>query len=266
MNAVGIIAGGGRLPFVAAAEARAQGRRVVAIGIRGETDPALADVVDALHWVRLGQLGAVVKYLRREGVRETLLLGKVAITHLFSGIRPDLLGARVLFKARDLRGDSVLEAIVGTLEDEGIRVLETPPFLGPLLLSAGVLTRRAPSEQERRDIALGRDVARQIAGLRIGQTVVLKKGTIVAVESVEGTDAAIRRGGELGRGGVVVVKVARTDQDLRFDLPTIGPETLSALRDAAATALALDAGRTLVLDRERFVSGANALNLAVVAG
>ncbi|MBS1117337.1 MAG: hypothetical protein H6Q87_1721, partial [candidate division NC10 bacterium] len=201
-----------------------------------------------------------------EGVRETLLLGKVAITHLFSGIRPDLLGARVLFKARDLRGDSVLEAIVGTLEDEGIRVLETPPFLGPLLLSAGVLTRRAPSEQERRDIALGRDVARQIAGLRIGQTVVLKKGTIVAVESVEGTDAAVRRGGELGRGGVVVVKVARTDQDLRFDLPTIGPETLSALRDAAATALALDAGRTLVLDREQFVNGANALNLAVVAG
>jgi DUF1009 family protein len=194
------------------------------------------------------------------------MLGKVAITHLFSGIRPDLLGARVLFKARDLRGDSVLEAIVATLEEEGIRVLETPPFLGPLLLPAGVLTRRAPSEQERQDIALGREVARQIAGLRIGQTVVLKKGTIVAVESVEGTDAAVRRGGELSRGGVVVVKVARTDQDLRFDLPTIGPETLNALRDAAATALALDAGRTLVLDREQFVNGANALNLAVVAG
>jgi len=266
MNAVGIIAGGGRLPFVAAAEARAQGRRVVAVGVRGETDPALAEVVDALHWVRLGQLGAVVKSLRREGVSEALLLGKVDITHLFSRVRPDLLGARVLFKARDLRGDSVLEAIVETLGGEGIRILETPPFLTPLLLHAGLLTRRAPSEQEQRDITLGREVARQIAGLRIGQTVVLKNGTVVAVESVEGTDAAIRRGGQLARGGVVVVKVARADQDLRFDLPTIGPETLAALRDAGATALALDAGRTLVLDRERFVSGADALSLAVVAG
>jgi DUF1009 family protein len=266
MNAVGIIAGSGRLPFVAAAEARAQGRRVVAVGVRGETDPALAEVVDALHWVRLGQLGAVVKSLRREGVSEALLLGKVDITHLFSSIRPDLLGARVLFKARDLRGDSVLETIVETLGAEGIRILETPPFLGPLLFQAGLLTRRAPSEQEQRDITLGREVARQIAGLRIGQTVVLKTGTVVAVESVEGTDAAIRRGGQLGRGGVVVVKVARVDQDLRFDLPTIGPETLAALRDAGATALALDAGRTLLLDRERFVSGADALNLAVVAG
>jgi DUF1009 family protein len=266
MNAIGIIAGSGRLPFVAAAEARAQGRRVVAIGIRGETDASLAGLVDALHWVRLGQLGAVVKRLRQEGVKEALLLGKVEITHLFSNLRPDLLGARVLFRARDMRGDSVLEAIVQTLSDEGIRILETPPFLGPVLLSAGVLTRRVPSDQEQKDIALGREVARQIAALRIGQTVVLKNGTVVAVESVEGTDAAIRRGGQLARGGVVVVKVARADQDLRFDLPTVGPETLHALQEASATALALDAGCTLLLDRERFVTGADALNLAVVAG
>lgn len=266
MTPIGIIAGGGRLPFVAAAEARAQGRRVVAVGVRGETDPGLADSVDTLYWVRLGQLGAIVKSLRREGVCETLLLGKVDITHLFSKIRPDLMGARVLLKARDLRGDSVLEAIVETLRDEGIRTLETPPFLGPVLLRSGLLTRRAPNGQEQRDIALGREVARQIAVLRIGQTVVVKNGTVVAVESVEGTDAAIRRGGQLGRGRVVVVKVARPDQDLRFDLPTIGSETLAALREARATALALDADRTLLLDRDRFVSGADALDLAVIAG
>jgi hypothetical protein len=265
MDAIGIIAGGGRLPFVGAAEAHAQGRRVVAVGVRGETDPALAEAVDVLHWVRLGQLGAVVKTFRREGVSEALLLGMVDIRHLFSNIRPDLLGARVLFKARDLRGDSVLEAIVETLEGEGIAILETPPFLTPLLLPAGLLTRRAPNRTEQRDIALGREVARQIAGLRVGQTVVLKNGTVVAVESVEGTDAAIRRGGQLARGGVVVVKVARADQDLRFDLPTIGPDTLAALRDAGATALALDAGRTLLLDRQRFVRDADALHLAVVA-
>jgi len=265
MSVVGIIAGSGSLPFVAAAEARAQGRRVVAVGIRGETDPTLAEAVDVLHWVRLGQLGAMVKSLRREGALEALLLGKVEITHLFSKMRPDLLGAKVLLKARDLRGDSVLEAIVEALGAEGIRVLETPPFLGPLLVQSGLLTRRAPNQKEQKDIALGREVARQIAGLRIGQTVVLKRGTVVAVESVEGTDAAIRRGGVLGRGGVVVVKVGRADQDLRFDLPTIGPETLPSLREAGATALALDAGRTLILERARFVAGANALDLAVVA-
>ena len=265
MNAVGIIAGSGRLPIVAAVEARARGLRVVAVGLRGEADPDLAQHVDALHWVRLGQFGALVRALRAEGVMDALLLGKVEITHLFSKIRPDLLGARVLLKARDFRGDSLLEAIVESLANEGIRVLETPPFLGPLLVGTEVMTRRRPTTQEQKDIALGREIARQIAGLRIGQTVVLKRGTVLAVESVEGTDAAIRRGGTLGRGGVVVVKLARADQDLRFDLPTVGVETLNALRDAQATALSLEAGRTLLVDREAFVAGANALSLAVVA-
>lgn len=265
MALLGILAGGGRLPFVAAAEARRQGLRVVAVAIREETDPSLTDGVDAIHWIQVGQLGGAVRALRQEGVTDVLLLGKVEITRLFSRARPDLLGAKVLLKARDLRGDSLLEAIVDTLAAEGFRVLETPRFLGPLLVQAGLLTRRAPTEREQRDIELGREIARQIAALRIGQTVVLKHGTVLAVESVEGTDAAIRRGGELGRGGVVVVKVSRPDQDLRFDLPTVGPETLSALRDASATAMALDAGRTLLLDRERFVAGADELGLAAVA-
>ena len=237
----------------------------MAVAVQEEADTGLVDHVDAIHWVRVGQLGAVVRALRSEGVTEAILLGKVAITHLFSKVRPDLLGAKVLLKARDLRGDSLLEAIVETLATEGIRVLETPQFLGPLLLKSGRLTRRVPTAQEQRDIALGREVARQIATLRVGQTVVVKHGTVLAVESVEGTDAAIRRGGELGQGGVVVVKVSRPDQDLRFDLPTVGPETLSALRDASATGLALDAERTLLVERESFVAEADALDLTVVA-
>jgi hypothetical protein len=265
MEALGILAGSGRLPFIAAAEARAQGLRVVGVAIKDETDPGLAEHVHAIHWVRVGQLGAVIRALREEQVTEAILLGKVEITRLFSRARPDLLGAKVLLRARDLRGDSLLEAIVSALAVEGIRVLETPRFLGPLLVAAGRLTRRGPTAREQQDITLGREIGRQVAALRIGQTVVLKHGAVVAVESVEGTDAAIRRGGALGRGGVVVVKVSRPDQDLRFDLPTIGPETLSALRDASATALALDAGRTLLLDRERFVAGADELDLAVVA-
>jgi DUF1009 family protein len=265
MEALGILAGGGRLPFIAAAEARRQVLRVVAVAIKDETDPTLATQVDAIHWVRLGQLGAVVRAFHEERVTDAVMLGKVEITRLFSRVRPDLLMAKVLLKARDQRGDSLLEAIVGALAAEGIRILEIPRFLGPLLVPVGRLSRRGPTAREQQDIALGRDIARQIAALRIGQTVVLKQGTVLAVESAEGTDAAIRRGGELGRGGVVVVKVSRTDQDLRFDLPTVGPETLSALRDASATAFALDAGRTLLLDREGFVAGADELDLAVVA-
>lgn len=265
MTAVGIIAGGGDLPRVAAAEARRQGLRVVAVAMHGETDPRLAEAVDAICWVRLGQLGATVRALRAEGVADVLLLGKVEMTRLFSRLRPDLLGARTLLRARDRRGDTLLEALAETLEAEGLRVLATPAFLGPVLVPAGVLTRRTPTEAERADVTLGREVARQIAALRVGQTVVVKQGTVVAVESVEGTDAAVRRGGALARGGVVVVKVSRPDQDLRFDLPTIGPATLDALRDATATALALDAGRTLLLAREEFTAGADALDLAVVA-
>jgi DUF1009 family protein len=265
MESLGILAGGGRLPFVAAAEARRQGLRVVAVAVREETDPSLADQVDAVHWIHVGQLGAAVRSLHEEKVTDLLMLGKVEITRLFSRARPDLLGAKVLLKARDLRGDSLLEAIAEALQTEGIRVVETPRFLGPLLLQAGLLTRRAPTGREQGDIDLGRTIARQIAALRIGQTVVMKHGSVLAVESVEGTDAAVRRGGELGRGGVVVVKVSRPDQDLRFDLPTIGAETLLSLRVASATALALDAGRTLLLDREQFIAGANELDLAVVA-
>lgn len=265
MEALGIIAGSGQLPFVAAAEARAQGLRVVAVAIQEEADTRLAEHVDAIHWVRVGQLGAVVRALHAEHVTDAILLGKVQITHLFTQVRPDLLGAKVLLTARDLRGDTILEAIVEALAAEGIRVLETPRFLGPVLLKAGRLTRRAPTARELRDIVLGREIARQIAALRIGQTVVVKNGTILAVESVEGTDATIRRGGELGRGGVVVVKVSRPGQDLRFDLPTVGRETLTALREASATAVALDADRTLLLERERFVAEADALDLAVMA-
>ncbi len=265
MATIGILAGNGRLPFVAAAEARRQGYRVVVIGLTGITDAGLAGEADAVRWVKLGQLGAVVQACQEEGITDLLLLGKVEITNLFANIRPDLLAAKVLLRARDFRGDTLLEAIVETLEAEGLRVLDTPPFLGPLIVAPGVLTRRAPSGQEAKDIALGRQIGRQIATLRIGQTIVLKSGTVLAVESVEGTDAAIRRGGALGRGGIVVVKTGRPDQDLRFDLPTIGPGTLDALREAQATALALEAGRTLLVEREAFLAGADGLRLAVVA-
>jgi len=265
MERVGIIAGSGQLPFVAAREARAQGLRVVAAAIRQEAAPELAAAVDALHWVGVGQLGRLIRVLRGEGVADAVMVGKIHMTWLFDKVRPDLRALWLLWRLRDRRGDSILEAVAGELERAGITLLDCRRFLAPILAPRGVLTRRAPTRREREDMALGREVARGVAALRLGQTVVVRRGTVVAVESVEGTDACIRRGGSLARGGVVVVKVTRPDHDMRFDLPVVGPDTVAALRDAGATAMALEAERTLLLERDDTVAAADAAGIALVA-
>ena len=265
MEQVGIIAGSGQLPFVAAREARAQGLRVVAAAIREEASADLAGAVDALHWVGVGQLGRLIRVLRGEGVGEAVMAGKIRLTWLFAKVHPDLRTLWLSWRQRDRRGDSILEAVAGELEGAGITLLDSRRFLSPLLAPRAVLTRRAPTGREREDIAFGREVARGVAALRVGQTVVVRRGTVVAVESVEGTDACIRRGGSLARGGVVVVKATRPDHDMRFDLPVVGPDTVAALRDAGATAMALEAGRTLLLEREATVAAADAARVALVA-
>jgi DUF1009 family protein len=265
MEQVGIIAGSGPLPFVAAGEARAQGLRVVAAAIREEAAPELAGAVDALHWVGVGQLGRLIRVLRAEGVAEAMMAGKIRLTWLFDKVRPDLRTLWLAWRQRDRRGDSILEAVAAELEGAGITLLDCRRFLGPILVPRGVLTRRAPTRREREDIAFGRGVACGVAALRVGQTVVVRRGTVVAVESVEGTDACIRRGGGLARGGVVVVKATRPDHDMRFDLPVVGPETVVALRDAGATAMAVEAERTLLLDRDATVAAADAAGIALVA-
>ena len=265
MERVGIIAGSGQLPFVAARQARAQGLRVVAAAIRGEAAPELAGEVDALHWVGVGQLGRLIHVLQSEGVADAVMVGKIRLTWLFRHVRPDLRALWLLWRVRDRRGDTLLEAVAGQLERAGITLLDCRRFLGPILAPRGVLTRRAPNRREREDIAFGRDIARGVAALRLGQTVVVRRGTVVAVESVEGTDACIRRGGGLARGGVVVVKATRPDHDMRFDLPVVGPDTAAALRDAGATAMALEAERTLLLEREATVAAADAAGIALVA-
>ncbi len=265
MEQVGIIAGSGALPFVAAQQARAQGLRVVAAAIRGEADPELAGSVDALHWVGVGQLSRLIRVLRAEAVADAVMVGKIRLTWLFQRVRPDLRALWLLWRLRDRRGDSLLEAVAAELEGAGITLLDCRRFLAPLLAPRGVLTRRAPTRREREDITFGREVARGVAALRLGQTVVVRRGTVVAVESVEGTDACIRRGGSLARRGVVVVKATRPDHDMRFDLPVVGPETVAALRDAGATAMAVEAERTLLLEREATVAAADAAGIALVA-
>lgn len=265
MERLGIIAGGGPLPVVAAREARAQGLKVVAVAIEEAASPDLANDVDAICWVGAGQLGRLIAALKRERVADAVMLGKIPLNLLFSRVKTDLDGLLFYLKLKDRRGDTILAGVADVLTAEGITLHDCRRFLSSVVLRKGLLTARAPRVEEQQDISFGRELARAMARLRIGQTVVVKRGTVLAVEAIEGTDAAIRRGGALGNGGVVVVKVGRPDQDMRFDLPVIGLQTLVALEEAGATALALDADHTLLLDREQVVITADRLGLAIVA-
>lgn len=265
MERLGIIAGGGPLPVIAAREARAQGLKVVAVAIEEAASSDLADEVDSISWVGAGQLGRLMEALRREQVADAVMLGKIPLTMLFSRFKTDLRGVLFILKLKDRRGDSILSALGDVLTTEGITLHDCRRFLSSVVLHKGLLTARAPGVEEQRDISFGREIARAIAGLRIGQTVVVKRRTVLAVESIEGTDATIRRGGALGKGGVVVVKVGRPDQDMRFDLPVVGPDTVAALEEAGATALGLDADQTLMVDQDTVVTSANRLGLAIVA-
>lgn len=265
MERLGIIAGGGPLPIIAAREARAQGLEVVAVAIEGAAGPDLGDEVDAISWVGAGQLGRLIAALKRERVSDAVMLGKVPLTLLFERVRTDLEGILFYLKLKDRRGDSILAGVGVRLTQEGITLHDCRRFLSSIVMSKGLLTDRAPSVEEQRDVSFGREIARAIAVLGIGQTVVVKDRTVMAVEAIDGTDATIRRGGALGKGGVVVVKVGRPDQDMRFDLPVVGPDTVAALEDAGATTFALDADQTLIVDRDLVVEAANRLGLAIVA-
>ncbi|NJD68353.1 MAG: LpxI family protein [candidate division NC10 bacterium] len=206
----------------------------------------------------------MIATLKREKITDAVMLGKIPLDLLFSRAKIDLAGLLFYWKLKDRRGDTILAGVGDQLRQEGITVHDCRRFLSSIVLQKGVLTARPATSEEQHDISFGRELARSMAQLRIGQTVVVKRRTVLAVEAIEGTDAAIRRGGKLGNGGVVVVKVGRPDQDMRFDLPVVGPETMIALEEAGATALALDADHTLMLERDKVVAAADRLGLAIV--
>lgn len=261
---LGLIAGNGRFPFLVAAAARRAGRRVVAIGIREETFPDLAGEVDAIEWVGLGQLGRAIDALKAHGVREAVMAGQVKHRQIFSGIVPDLKLMGVLARLAVKNTDSLIGGVADALERDGIHLLPSTALLSEQLATPGPMTRRKPGRDERGDVDYGRGVARALAGLDVGQTVVVKDRAAVAVEAMEGTDEVIRRGGRIAGPGTVVVKVAKPRQDMRFDVPVVGPGTLAAMREAGAAVLAVEAGRTLVLDRPSFLAEADAAGIAVV--
>ncbi len=262
---LGLIAGNGIFPRLVAAGARTAGVPVVAVAHRGETDPELEGEVRECTWVRVGELGKIIKVLKGGGCRRAVMAGGIAKVKLFGGFKPDLRGATFLAKTRSVHDDKLLRGIAAELEADGIEVIPSTEYLPDLLPEPGVLTRKKPKGRDRDDILFGRRVARVTGTLEIGQTVVVQSGLVLAIEAVEGTDAAIRRGGELGRGGAVVVKASKPGQDLRFDVPAVGPKTIELMVEVGAKVLAVEAKRTLLLERERLLEAANEAGIVVVA-
>lgn len=260
---LGLIAGNGRFPFLVAAAARRAGRRVVCVAIREEAAAELEAEVDAIHWVSLGQLGRCITALREGGVSEAVMAGQVKHRQIFSDIVPDLKLMAVLARLVVKSTDSLIGGVADALEKEGIRLRPSTELLGDQMASAGAMTRRAPDKAQRRDIDYGGRVARSLGELDLGQTVVVKDGAAVALEAMEGTDAVIRRAGEIAGPGCVVVKLAKPRQDMRFDVPVVGEGTIAAMREAGARVLAVEAGRTLFLDRAAVLAAAEREGIAV---
>lgn len=288
-STLGLIAGNGHFPFLLLDAARAHGLVVVVAAIKEETDPAMnaraaADPNVRVHWLSLGELSRLIETFHAEGVSRAVMAGQVKHKQIFSSIRPDWRLAKLLLNLRTRSTDVLLGAVAKVLGDEGIELISSTQFLEPLLAKPGVLTRRAPDEQEQKDISYGRTVARAIAGYDLGQTVVVAAQACVAVEAMEGTDATIERAGalfrtleaedairengqEVGtlRRSLTVIKVAKPNQDMRFDVPVVGVPTIRTMHRAGATCLSLEAGRTLMFDPAAIVAAADEVGIAIVA-
>jgi DUF1009 family protein len=266
---LGLIAGNGRFPFLVLDAARSVGHDVTVVAIKEEALPDLADAAArapraALHWVSLGQLGKCITLLKEAGVTEAVMAGQVKHAKLFADIVPDLTLIGVLMRLKARNTDALISGVADVLREHGINLLDSTAFLAPLLAREGVLTRRAPTEDERADLEHGYRVADAVAGLDVGQTIAVKSGAVVAVEAMEGTDAVIARAGELAGRGVRIVKVAKPNQDMRFDVPVVGVATIDAMAAAGATLLSVDAGKTLLIDGEAIIRAADEAGIAIV--
>jgi DUF1009 family protein len=261
---IGLIAGNGRFPLLFAENARRLGYRISAVALNGETDAALEQIVDRIHWISVGQFGKLIKAFKQDGVRQAVMVGGVKKTHLFSKVRFDLRALSLMRRLDVRKDDMILRAIAAELEDEGIQIRESTFGLTGLLIEEGTLSRRVPTKSEWRDIDFGWEMAHTIGKLDIGQCVVVKDHVVVAVEAVEGTDQAIRRGGALAQGGAVVVKRFKPQQDRRFDLPTVGARTIQVMMESGASVLAIEAGKALFLDRAEAMAAADHAGIAVV--
>ncbi len=263
---LGLIAGNGSLPLVVAREAREKGFKVIAVALEPLADyGALAPACDSVFRINVGKLGRVLDTLKQHGIKEAVMAGKVPKSLIYkSRVTPDLRAIKILMGLKDRKDDTILLAITRELESEGISLLKTTDFCASILVPEGVLSKRKPTKDELKDVEFGFRMAKGVGGLDIGQTVVVKGRAVMAVEAIEGTDEAIRRGGRLAGGDAVVVKVAKPAQDMRFDVPAAGPGTVEAVIEAEGSVLALEAGATLFLEREKALRAANEAGISVV--
>jgi UDP-2,3-diacylglucosamine hydrolase len=263
----GLIAGNGRFPFLVLEGARREGVEMIVAAIKEETDPAIENIARTVEWVSVGHLGKLIKFFKREGVTRAIMAGQVKHVQIFKlNALPDLRMARMLARLKRRNTDALIGAVAVELESEGVTLIDSTTFLQPLLAREGVLTGRAPNKREMADIEYGLNVATELARLDLGQTIVVKSEAVVALEAMEGTDATIRRASELVRGRpLTVVKVAKPDQDMRFDVPVIGLETIETLRNCNVTAMSITADKTLIFDRDQTIAASDRNRVAIIA-
>ncbi len=265
MDIIGLIAGSGKFPLLVADSVKRRGLKVIAVAHRGETLHELASKVNEITWIGLGQFGHLLSAFKSRGVRHVLMAGAITKAKMFGDVRPDPKGLTVMGKLSVLHDDDILRAVARELEKEGITVVGSATYLPELLAPSGCLSKRRPSREEMEDIEFGWMVAKELGSLDIGHCVVVRRKTVLAIEAIEGTDETILRGGELGRENAVVVKVSKPNQDLRFDLPAVGLNTIKAMSTVNASVLAIEAGKTLIFDKEDMIRMANSNGIAVLS-
>lgn len=260
----GLIAGNGQFPFLVAEGARKSGASLSVVAIKEETDPRINDVVENVLWVGIGQLGKMISYFKREGVDKAMMAGQVRHVQLFSGALPDVRMMKMLWNLPRRNTDALIGGVADELAKEGIELIDSTYLIPEQLAQKGVLTKRKPDKTELENIEYGLHIASEIARLDLGQTIVVRSKACVAIEAMEGTDATIRRAGELANGKLIVVKVAKPDQDMRFDVPVVGVPTIETMIEAGATCLSVTAGKTLIFDREAMLARADQAKISVV--
>ncbi len=263
MNKLGLIAGEGKFPKLVARNAKESGRKVVAVALQGITTPDLSKYVDKLYWIYIGQLGKLIKIFAKEGITEAVMAGKTPKTLMFSKIKPDLRAAAFFFRLKNRKDDSILKGVAEELAREGIMLQDSTTYISSMMPKEGLLTKRSPTKNELKDIQFGWEMAREMGRLDIGQCVVVKDLAVLAIEAIEGTDEAIKRGGKLGGEGSVAVKISKPNQDMRFDVPAVGIQTVKSLIEAKSSVLAVEAEKTIMFDQEEMVKLADETGISI---
>ncbi len=261
---IGLIAGSGQFPVVFSKAARSKGFSIYAVAYKGEAGKELETHVDVIEWIYLGQVERLIKFFHKNGIDQAVMLGAIGKTSMFSDVKPDAKAISLITKMADTHDDNLLRVFAGALEEEGICIQASTFLLPDIFAEKGCWTKRMPSEAETADMKLGFSIAKEIGYLDIGQCVVVGGGSVLAVEAIDGTDATIERGGKLGQGHAVVVKVSKPEQDLRFDVPAVGVQTIETMHGAGSTALAVESGKTIVFDKQEMVRQADQHDITIV--